>query len=94
MRVDEKEKPELVDTIFTLRNTVNFNECRTAKPDKKVIELVEREMPNGSDIYSQVKNFVEQNMGITSARGFRYSCLVRIVAAALEPTYKAKMKLK
>ncbi len=89
-----EEAPELlIDSIYELRNKVDFNEYRTAKPDKEIVELIEKEMPKGSDVWRNVKDFVEENMGITSARGCRYSYLVKIVAAALEPVYKIKMAL-
>ena len=85
---EDEEKNELfVDNIYSLRN-VDFNDYRSAKPNRTVVELVKKEMSNGSEVWRKVKDLVETNMGITSKRGCQYSYLVRIVAAALEPTYK------
>ena len=72
---------------------MDFNEYRTSKPDKELVKLIEKEMPNGSDEWSRIKKVVEANMGITSERGCRYSYLIKIVAAALEPTYKMQKAL-
>lgn len=87
----EGEQETLLDSIIKLEKHVNFNSYRTVSPDKRVMKIVEKEMPNGSTVWRNVKIIVEENMGITSARGCRYSYLVKLVAAALEPTLKRKM---
>ncbi len=89
----EEDNKLFVDNIFKLRDKVDFNDYKTAKPDKKIVDLVEREMPNYSDVWRNVKAFIEASMGITSKRGCRYSYLVRIVAAALEASYKPECVL-
>ncbi len=82
-----------VENIFKLRDKVDFNDYRTAKPNASIVALVEREMPKGSEIWLKVKNFVETCMGITSRVGCRYSYLLKLVAAALEATYKEEYEL-
>ena len=69
------------DIIISARGTVG---C---------LAIIEKEMPKGSELCNKVKMFVEENMGISSERGCRYSSLVKVVAAALEPVYRANMAL-
>lgn len=86
-----EEKRELfVEGIYEANKNVDFNEFRKATPNQDVVALVEKEMPKGSEIWMQLKRVVEKNMGIDSERGCQYSYLVRIIAAVLEPRYKAE----
>lgn len=80
-----------VENIYGIEN-VDFNEFRKAVPDERIVELIEKEMPNGSDIHLKIKAFVEKKLGIVSKRGCRYSYLVKIIASALEPVYKLQFE--
>ena len=82
-----EEKPELfINNIYKLSEKVDFNDYKYAKPNSEVVELVEREMMNYVT-YSQIKSFVDSKLGVISSRGCKWSYLIRIVAAALEPMY-------
>lgn len=89
----EESNTLFVDNIFKLNGEEDFSKFKNVIPNQDVVNLIEKEMPNGSDVWRSVKTFVENAMGITSSRGCRYSYLVKIVAAALETTYIAQCSL-
>lgn len=92
-RYTEESNTLFVDNVFKLDRKVDFNKWKNATPNQDVVKLIEKEMPNGSDVWRNVKSFVENAMGVKSSRGCRYSYLVKIVAAALETTYMAQYSL-
>lgn len=85
----EEKKGLFVDNIYKLLDKVDLNDYRTVIPAQQIVDLVEKEMPNGSEVCASVKKFVETKLGIVSKRGCRYSYLIKIVAAVLETVYKA-----
>lgn len=89
----EQDDDLFVDNIFKIAAEVDLNDYRTATPDQSLMELITKEMPNGSELCKSVKQFVEHRMGIVSTRGCRYSYLVKLVSAALETKYKEEYSL-
>jgi hypothetical protein len=86
----EKKYELLVDRILDLNKNIDFSDYRSIVPSMNFIALVEKEMPKGSAIWSQIKSVVEKNIGIESIRGCQYPYLVRLVAAVLEATSKSE----
>ena len=69
-------------------NSLSLSKYSISKAKSELVELIEKEMPNGSELWKTAKTFVERKLGICSERGCIYSYLVKIIAVALQEEYE------